>query len=47
MKNQVISSLIIANVNSGMALREALDAVLGNGTYDQIASDVYDALRAA
>lgn len=28
-------------------VRAAIDAVLGEGTYDKLASDVYDELRAA
>ncbi len=44
--NQKISLMILAKRAEGMSLREAVDAVLGAGTYDQIAGDLYDALRA-
>ena len=42
---EAISRKILQNVAAGMTLCEALDAVLGEGTYDRLASDLYDALR--
>lgn len=41
-----ISARILANIASGMTTREAFNAVLGEGRYEQLASDVYDQLRA-
>lgn len=46
-KNAKISALILAEIRAGRTLPEAIDAVLGTGTYQKIAGDVYDALRAA
>lgn len=46
LKNAAISAKIAAGVNAGMSLREAFDAVLGQGAYDKLAGDVYDELRA-
>lgn len=43
---QVISLRILALVKSGMSEREAFDAVLGAGSFEKMASDLYDALRA-
>ena len=40
-----ISSLILAQIAAGACLKDAIDAVLGAGTYAKIASDVYAALR--
>lgn len=45
-KNVQISAMIAARIASGASTREAIDAVLGAGTYDRLASDLYDALRA-
>jgi hypothetical protein len=45
-KNALISLQILANVQGGKSLKEAIDAVLGAGRYDAIVSDLYDALRA-
>jgi hypothetical protein len=45
--NSKISARIVAMVTTGMTLRQAVDTVLGAGTYDQIASDVYNTLRGA
>lgn len=44
--NQKISAAILANVAAGKSLKEAFDAILGNGAYDKLAGDVYDTLRA-
>jgi hypothetical protein len=43
---QIISARILTLKNSGMSLRDAFDAVLGQGAYDKLAGEVYDALRA-
>lgn len=42
-----ISEAILLNVANGMSLAEAIDAVLGAGTYAKLAGDVYDELRRA
>lgn len=44
-KNAVISAMIVAKMNQGMDIRQAIDAVLGEGMYMKIASDVYHQLR--
>jgi hypothetical protein len=44
-KNAAISRMILAKQAQGMSVRDAIDAVLGAGTYDRIAGEVYDALR--
>lgn len=46
-KNAAISAQIVANVQSGMTVQQAVDAVLGQGTYAKIAGEIYTALRAA
>lgn len=45
-KNAIISARILAAVGEGVAIDEAIDAVLGEGTYRQLVSDLYDELRA-
>lgn len=45
-KNAIISARIIANIGNGASLKEAFDAVLGEGRYDTMVSDLYDELRA-
>lgn len=45
LKNAAISAKILANVQAGMTLREAFDAVLGQGAYAKLAGEVYDALQ--
>jgi len=42
----IISLRIITLQRGGMTLPEAIDAVLGAGSYARIASDLYDELRA-
>lgn len=44
--NAQISLRILALMQTGMTISQAIDEVLGAGTYKQIASDVYDALNA-
>jgi hypothetical protein len=46
-KNLVISVAIGTLVKAGVDIREATDAVLGEGSYMKIATDVYNTLRAA
>ena len=45
-KNQAISLQILAKVASGMTIGNAMDSVLGAGTYDKLVSDLYSELRA-
>lgn len=45
LKNAQISLEILKNIQSGMSVNQALDAVLGQGAFAGIASDVYDALK--
>jgi len=44
--NAKISQAILNEVNSGKTIQQAIDTVLGQGTYAQVASDVYVALKA-
>ena len=46
-KNAAVSRMILARVEAGATLAAALDAVIGAGSYQSIASDLYDAMRAA
>ena len=43
--NQIISAKLLSLVANGMTMREAIDAVLGAGTFERVAGDVYDALN--
>jgi hypothetical protein len=45
--NQIISLRITTLVANGMDIKSAVDTVLGCGTYDSLASDLYDTLRAS
>lgn len=45
-KTQAISTMILAAIKDGKDVREAVDAVLGVGTFEKLAGDLYDALRA-
>lgn len=44
--NSLISVAILTRLADGQSMQEAMDAVLGAGTYAKLAGDVYDALRA-
>lgn len=44
--NQKISAKILAKKAAGMSTKDAIDAVLGIGTFERLASEVYDTLRA-
>jgi hypothetical protein len=46
-KNALINTAIVANLNAGMDIVAAVDAVMGAGSYKRIAGMVYDSLRAA
>lgn len=45
-KQQIISARILAHVANGMQLKEAFDAVLGEGAYMKMAAEVWAAARA-
>lgn len=45
-RNTEISAAILAAIAKGADTREAVDSVLGEGAYERLASDLYDALRA-
>ena len=44
-KNAKISGMIMAGVQNGQTLTEAMDAVLGSGAFDRIAGDVWEAMQ--
>lgn len=44
--NAQISAAILAHKAAGKTTQEAIDSVLGPGTFAKLASDLYDALRA-
>lgn len=43
--NQIISLRILALVATGKDIKDAINEVLGQGQFEQIASDIYDALN--
>ena len=43
--NKEISARIVTLVASGMTVADAIDSVLGSGSFAKIASEVYEALR--
>lgn len=45
-KNAIISARILKAVQSGENLQEAIDSVLGEGTFKRVAGEIYDGLRA-
>jgi len=45
--NQKISLAILSKMATGMDIREAVDAVLGKGTYLRLAHEVWTQARAA
>ncbi len=45
-KTQAITLMILKRIDEGETVCEAFDAVLGAGSYDRLASEVYDAIRA-
>lgn len=44
--NAKISAAILAHVAAGKPVPEAVDAVFGEGAYEKLAGNLYDALRA-
>ena len=45
-KTQAISAEILSNIAAGMTPRDAFDAVLGAGRYEQLAGDLWEAFNA-
>ena len=45
-KKQMISKMILANINTGSSVDQAIDKVFGEGAYKAIAGMIYDELRA-
>ena len=41
-KNANISARILYLISQGMEIREAMDMVLGAGTFEQVVSDLYE-----
>lgn len=45
-KTQAISTMILSKIAEGMAPRDAFDAVLGAGRFEQLAGDLWEAFNA-
>jgi len=45
-KNQTISAMILNEIANGKSVSEAVDSVLGEGAYQKLAGDIFDALNA-
>lgn len=43
--NQKISTLIASEIANGSDAKTAIDKVLGEGTFDKLASELYDQLK--
>ncbi len=43
--NQEISRQILVNINNGLNVSEAFDAVLGAGSYKKLAGEIHDQLQ--
>ena len=46
MTNANISALILSKIAAGMTIEAAINATFGEGAYNRIAGEIYDALRA-
>jgi hypothetical protein len=46
-KTQAISALILSEVASGKTIQQAFDAVIGEGAYERLAGEVWEALQPA
>jgi len=46
-KTQAISTLILARVAEGATMKEAFEAVIGPGSFEQLAGEVWEAMQAA
>jgi hypothetical protein len=44
--NAKISARILALMTNGATVAEAMDAVLGQGMFEKVAGEIYEALRA-
>jgi hypothetical protein len=44
--NTKITAAIVAKLTEGLDIRQAIDAVMGEGAYVKVAGQIYDALRA-
>ena len=45
-KNVVISAVIKTFVDAGMSVKDAFDSAFGEGSYNKMASEIYDSLNA-
>lgn len=45
MKNAQISMMILEKIATGLSVREAVDAVLGEGTSKRLAEELYDEIK--
>ncbi len=45
LKNAVISAHIVDRMREGLTVAEAIDAVIGDGTFQRIASELYDTIN--
>jgi len=46
-KQQAISTLILAEVAKGKTIEQAFDAVIGEGAYNRLVGEVWEALQPA
>jgi hypothetical protein len=44
-KTQAISAMILTEIAKGATVREAMDAVCGEGTTDRLIDEIYEQLR--
>jgi hypothetical protein len=47
MKNQIITAKIVALLAAGFTIEAAIEQVFGAGSFEKIAGQIYDMLRAA
>jgi hypothetical protein len=47
MKNQIITAKIVALLAAGLTIEAAIEQVFGAGSFEKIAGQIYDMLRAA
>jgi hypothetical protein len=47
MKNQIITAKIVALLDAGFTIEAAIEQVFGAGSFEKIAGQIYDMLRAA
>jgi hypothetical protein len=46
-KNKIISLQILTELSNGLTVKEAIDKVLGEGTHEKLAGDIWEALQPA